>query len=164
MAPRARPVVPAVASSAAQSKLDLAVDELPLLARPQQGEELVEGGRVLGRELEPGEEVERLAEVVGVMQPSRDAGEVREAIADVALAIDAIGASRAAHEGRPSRTRSGHAGLPTLQAGGAIALRDRAATPCQRERPAGDQELASPHDRLLAQVGATDSLTARRPS
>jgi RNA polymerase sigma factor (sigma-70 family) len=66
-----------------ESDVDLAVDVGPFLAGAEQSEQLVERARVGGGELEPGEEVERLAQVTAVVQPARHRGEVAEPDGDV---------------------------------------------------------------------------------
>ena len=57
-----------------QADVDLAFDEVPLSRVLQPPDELFEPGGVLGREREPGQEVERLGEVPAVVEPSSDRG------------------------------------------------------------------------------------------
>ena len=56
----------------AEANVDFADDVGPFLGRAKTPDELLEGGRMLWRELEPGEEVERLAEIPPVMQAPCD--------------------------------------------------------------------------------------------
>src|SRR5262249_60416285 len=61
--------------SALQANIDLAIDEGPLLGRSQHVDEFVEPRLVGWRELEPCQEIEWLAEVSAVVQPSSYGGE-----------------------------------------------------------------------------------------
>jgi len=58
-------------NQAGESDLDLALDVRPFLAGAWAGEDLVERAHRGRCELEPGQEVERLAQVPAVMQSSR---------------------------------------------------------------------------------------------
>src|SRR5262249_33431564 len=70
--------------SALQANIDLAIDEGPLLGRSQHVDEFVEPRLVGWRELEPCEEIEWLAEVSAVVQPSSYGGKVLQTGSDVA--------------------------------------------------------------------------------
>ena len=62
-----------------QADLDLTDHVAPLLGRAECGEELVERGGVARRELEPREEVERLAQLAAVVQAAGDPGQIGKA-------------------------------------------------------------------------------------
>src|SRR5262245_3946905 len=55
-----------------QSEIDLALDITPLLARAKLTGQLVEGPAMLGRKLEPREEIEWSTELAAVEKPARD--------------------------------------------------------------------------------------------
>ena len=57
-----------------KTNIYLAIDVLPLLGRAQHVSELVEQCFVVGRELEPREEVEFFTKVTAMVQSSRDRG------------------------------------------------------------------------------------------
>lgn len=59
-------------SAPRQPQLHFCYDVRPLLGRSQGSGQLLERGAVHRRELEPGEEIERLAKIPAVVQPSRD--------------------------------------------------------------------------------------------
>lgn len=61
---------------AAQPDLDLTLDVAPLFAAPKEPEQLVESWCVLRGELEPRDEVERLAELATVVEAARDRRQV----------------------------------------------------------------------------------------
>src|SRR3989442_8090453 len=67
--------------------VDLALNVGPLLGLTQAVDELLKGGCVLWGELEPGQEVERLAEVAAVVQPTGDRRQVLESGRDVVGAL-----------------------------------------------------------------------------
>src|SRR5438552_2332494 len=66
-----------------EADVDLAFDVSPLLGRSESLQELVERFRVLRCELEPGEEVERLAEVSRVVEAPGDRRKIVEPDRDV---------------------------------------------------------------------------------
>jgi len=66
-----------------EAEVDLPFDVGPFLSSSQPPHEFLEGDRMLGRELEPCEEVERLTEVAAVVQTPRDRREVSESDGDV---------------------------------------------------------------------------------
>src|SRR5256885_738941 len=68
----------------AQPNIHLALDKTPFFARAQLRNQLVERRAVLRRELEPGEEVERLAEIARMIKLAGDRGDVLHAVFDVA--------------------------------------------------------------------------------
>src|SRR5688572_28003303 len=78
--------------AAYESNLDLALDVRPLFTRPQHREQLIEGGRVLGRKLEPGQEIEVLAQLARLIQAACDAGQVLHTVRNVARALFEDGA------------------------------------------------------------------------
>ena len=63
---------------ACEPDVDLALDVRPLFGRPEPVDELLEARSGGWSELEPGQKVERLAEVSGVDQTSRDRGQLAE--------------------------------------------------------------------------------------
>src|SRR5438270_436635 len=71
----------------AEPDIDFAVDVAPLLALAEPLHELLERARVLWRVLEPGEEVEGLAEVPRVVQAPGHGRQVLEARGDVVRAL-----------------------------------------------------------------------------
>src|SRR5689334_9036378 len=79
-----RPASRGAADSPRQPTVHFSLDERPLFASAEHGDEIVEGGRVLGRELEPREKVEFVTEIASVIQPPRDARQVLQRIGDVA--------------------------------------------------------------------------------
>src|SRR6516164_623948 len=72
---------------ACQAKVDLALDIAPFLGCAQPPHKFLEIGRVLGRELEPGQEIEGLAEVAPMMQAPGDRGKVLKTRSDMAGAF-----------------------------------------------------------------------------
>src|SRR5206468_8661782 len=61
-----------------EANVDFALDVAPFLGRAESLEELVERLGVVGCELEPREEVERLAEIPRVVQPAGDGRQIFE--------------------------------------------------------------------------------------
>src|SRR5437588_3913651 len=78
---------PAGTPFAGQADVDLPFDVVPLLGVTQPLDELREIGRGIGRELKPGQEVKRLAEVSPVVESSGDGGQVFEADGHVVGAL-----------------------------------------------------------------------------
>jgi len=70
-----------------QAKVDLALDVTPLLGGAQPFHQFLKKGRVLGRELEPGQEIERLAEVAPMMQAPGDRRKVLKTRGEMAGAL-----------------------------------------------------------------------------
>jgi hypothetical protein len=65
----------------------LALDIGPLLGGAQFTDEILEQRRVLGRVFEPGQEIERLAEVAAVIKLPRDRRQVFQGVGDVARLV-----------------------------------------------------------------------------
>jgi len=70
-------------TGAREPDVDLALDVAPFLGRAQGGEQVVEGGGIARGELEPGEEIERLAQIARVVEPAGDRRQVTQADRDV---------------------------------------------------------------------------------
>src|SRR5215472_15817055 len=70
-------------TSAGQPDVDLALGVRPLIRRAQPADELVERAGIGGRELEPREEVEVLAEIPAVMQAPGHRRQILETRRDV---------------------------------------------------------------------------------
>ena len=67
------------ARRALQPDLHLPLHERPLLRRAKPAQQLVKCGRVSSRELEPSQDVERLAQVAAMQQPPGNAGQLVQA-------------------------------------------------------------------------------------
>ena len=71
----------------AEANVDFADDVGPFLRGAKTPDELLEGGRMLWRELEPSKEVERLSEIPPVMQAPCDHRQVLDPDRDVVRAL-----------------------------------------------------------------------------
>jgi hypothetical protein len=109
--------IPAVSGSprrlrTPETNVHFSHDVAPLLCLAKHGDELVERRLMLRSELEPGEEIERLAEIAPVMQAARDSRQIGETAADVprslfedraplvlseARALSMVGSAHSAH-------------------------------------------------------------------
>src|SRR5712691_8476390 len=72
---------------AGKPDVDLARDVAPLVGLAKASHQFLEAGAVLGGVLEPGQEVEGLAELAAVMQAARHRGQVLKAHGDVARSL-----------------------------------------------------------------------------
>src|SRR3954467_7128323 len=71
--------LPRIQPLALDADIHLALDIIPLLGRAQHADQLFEHFRMRGLELEPGQEVEGLAEVAAVIELAGDRGQVFQA-------------------------------------------------------------------------------------
>ena len=126
-----------------QPHVDLALDIGPLLGLPEHADQLLEQRGVRGREFEPGQEIEGLAEIAAVIELARDGGQkTKTARRCGATCLQrSRGALPASAPTRPATCGSGSA--------------PRKLPPACRGRPARSRAAASRRARCSASCSAT---------